>query len=358
MRIRTAIATVMLAGGLAAACSDSFSEEDVVGTWDVVTINGSAVPGNAWIRAEDGDSTEIPFDDFYFRFLAASDCSITMVIAGFGAVTAGQCEYAVTTDGSVSITVGGDYVIDGSVDGTEMTLTDEEANLYVLSKPESAGMPVVSVTVTPTADSVRAGGTTQLTATPKDVIGRPLRGRSVVWASDDATVARVSSQGVVTGVSGGVATITATSEGRQGTAEVTVWVGVTGAWVGSLDVPGGPCQLDLSITEAGTGAVTGTSLLYAPCLASPFAVTGTNNAAGVTDSVTLGFDNGGGATFSFAGMFDGDSTMTGFVSPGPHPATITRQSLTPAPPGGAAARSDVPFGAGTPLWPRRDPGGQ
>jgi hypothetical protein len=358
MATRTTIATVVLAGVLAAACSDAFSVEDVVGTWDVVAINGSDVPGDAWIRAEDGDSTEIPFDDFYFRFLAASDCSITMVIAGIGAVTTDECEYAITAQGDVSITVGGDYVIDGSVDGTAMTLTDEEANLYVLWKPEDAGTPVVSVTVTPAVDSVRSGESIQLTATPKDVIGRPLRGRSVVWTSDDEAVAHVNSQGLVTGVSGGVATITATSEGREGTAEVTVWVGVTGAWVGTLDVSGGPCQLDLSITEAGTGAITGTSLLYAPCYASPFAVTGTNNTAGVTDSVALGFDDGSGVTFSFAGIFDGDSTMTGSVFPGPYPANFTRQSLTPAPPGGAAVRSEVPAAAGAPLWPRRDPGGR
>lgn len=220
---------------------------------------------------------------------------------------------------------------------------------------ENEPVPVASVEVTPLADTVRAGATIQLTATLKDMDDNPLTGRTITWASDDEAVATVGSgTGLVTGEGSGAATITATSEGQTGTADVTVWVGVTGSWSGTLHVQP-DCQLDLAITEAGTGTITGTSQLFAPCLASAFTVTGTNHTGGVTDSVVMAFAAGGPA-FEFRGMFDGDATLTGVVDAGtPYPATITRQSLSPAPPAQAAARADIRSRTVTHPWPPRTP---
>src|SRR5207245_1111893 len=83
-------------------------------------------------------------------------------------------------------------------------------------------VPVASVTVTPTPATVPAGQTLQLTATTKDANGNVLTGRVVTWASDNAAVATVDSTGLVTGVTQGQATITATSETKTGTAAMTV----------------------------------------------------------------------------------------------------------------------------------------
>jgi len=82
--------------------------------------------------------------------------------------------------------------------------------------------PVASVTVSPASGTVAVGGTLQLTATPKDANGTPLGGRTVTWGSSNTSVATVSASGLVTGVTGGAATITATSEGQSGTAAITV----------------------------------------------------------------------------------------------------------------------------------------
>ena len=82
--------------------------------------------------------------------------------------------------------------------------------------------PVASVEVTPATATVSAGGTVQLTATPRDGTGQPLTGRTVTWATDNAQTATVSGTGLVTGVAVGTATITATSEGQSGTSSVTV----------------------------------------------------------------------------------------------------------------------------------------
>src|SRR5438067_360427 len=83
-------------------------------------------------------------------------------------------------------------------------------------------VPVASVAVSPASASVQVGQTVQLAATPRDANGNPLSGRAVSWASSNTAVATVSGSGLVTGVTAGSATITATSEGQGGTATITV----------------------------------------------------------------------------------------------------------------------------------------
>src|SRR3989441_8650245 len=85
-----------------------------------------------------------------------------------------------------------------------------------------ANVPVASVTVSPTAPNMYLGGTVQLTATLKDASGNVRSGRTVTWTTSSSAVATVSASGLVTGVAAGAATITATSEGQNGTAAVTV----------------------------------------------------------------------------------------------------------------------------------------
>jgi len=86
-------------------------------------------------------------------------------------------------------------------------------------------VPVASVAVSPASATVSAGASVQLTATPLDANGNALSGRTVTWASGNTAVATVSTNGLVTGVGGGSAAITATSEGKTGTSAVTVTTG-------------------------------------------------------------------------------------------------------------------------------------
>jgi uncharacterized protein YjdB len=86
--------------------------------------------------------------------------------------------------------------------------------------------PVGSVTVAPPSASIAGGQTVQLAATVRDDIGATVTDRAVAWTSSDETVATVSTTGLVTGRrAGGPVTITATSEERSGTSQVTVTVG-------------------------------------------------------------------------------------------------------------------------------------
>jgi len=78
------------------------------------------------------------------------------------------------------------------------------------------------VTVSPAAATLRAGATLQLAAATLDASGQPIANQTVTWTSSDAGVATVSVTGLVTAVAEGAATMTATTAGVSGTAEITV----------------------------------------------------------------------------------------------------------------------------------------
>jgi hypothetical protein len=82
---------------------------------------------------------------------------------------------------------------------------------------------VATVTVTLTSPTVEVGSSIQASAVLKDADGNVLTGRLITWTSSDNGLATVSLSGLVTGVAaGGPVTITATSDGQNGTATVTV----------------------------------------------------------------------------------------------------------------------------------------
>jgi len=82
--------------------------------------------------------------------------------------------------------------------------------------------PVASVVVSPATLSLGVGATQQLTASLRDSIGNVLTGRSIVWTSSNVVVGTVTGSGLVTALLAGGATITATSEGKSGSAALTV----------------------------------------------------------------------------------------------------------------------------------------
>src|SRR4029077_20896701 len=90
------------------------------------------------------------------------------------------------------------------------------AGLSVVAPPPVA---VASVGVTLASGSLNPGQTTQATAVTRDANNNVLTGRVIVWTSTNTAVATVnSSSGLVTAVAVGSAQITATSEGKAGSA--------------------------------------------------------------------------------------------------------------------------------------------
>lgn len=82
-------------------------------------------------------------------------------------------------------------------------------------------VPVASVQVSGPG-TVLVGATAQFVAIPKDDRGQPLTDRSITWSSSDGSTAPVAANGLVTGVVAGQVTISASSEGVSGSADLTV----------------------------------------------------------------------------------------------------------------------------------------
>lgn len=83
-------------------------------------------------------------------------------------------------------------------------------------------IPVATVRLSPLSSSIVQGGTVQINATIEDSTGTAVTDRVVEWTSSDPTRASVSQTGLVTTQAPGAVTITATSETRSGTSQVTV----------------------------------------------------------------------------------------------------------------------------------------
>lgn len=88
--------------------------------------------------------------------------------------------------------------------------------------PPAASTGVASVSVALSASQITVGGTTNATADLRTAAGAAVTGRAVSWTSSSPTVATVNEGGTVTALSAGSTTITATSEGRSGSAALTV----------------------------------------------------------------------------------------------------------------------------------------
>jgi hypothetical protein len=84
-------------------------------------------------------------------------------------------------------------------------------------------VPVDHIIVTPPDNDIQVGQQTQLTATAYDAGGAVLSGRTFFWASDATSVAGITTTGLVIGIAtGGPVTITATADGKTGSATVSV----------------------------------------------------------------------------------------------------------------------------------------
>ncbi len=101
-----------------------------------------------------------------------------------------------------------------------------------MTPPESTDKKVTAIAVTPSAQSITIGGTTQLkaTITPTDATNQ-----NVKWSSKQEAIASVSESGVVTGKTAGVARIVASAQdGSNVTGEAQVTV--TAPTLGTLTV--------------------------------------------------------------------------------------------------------------------------
>ena len=134
-----------------------------------------------------------------------SDTSIARIVSSYGPYAAFRPVKA------------GSAVVTATSEGKSGT-----AQLVVIAPP-----PVASVTVSPPNDTARVGeDSVNFSATLRDAQGRPLSGRLVTWTISDTSIARILFSGgpyaALRPVKAGSAVVTATSEGKIGTAQLVV----------------------------------------------------------------------------------------------------------------------------------------
>lgn len=149
-------------------------------------------------------------------------------------------------------------------------------------------IPAVStVTVTPTPNALTTGQTVQLTASLQDANGGTITGRTVTWASSNDAIASVSTTGLVTAKALGSANITASVEGKTGTAVVNVnpvsvaRVAITPA-SGTVSV-GKTLQLTATLSDANGQPITGKTVSW-----SSNGANATVDANGLVTGVSVG----------------------------------------------------------------------
>lgn len=81
---------------------------------------------------------------------------------------------------------------------------------------------VASVLVSAPTGPIDVGGTLTLSAVVRDAAGAVVTGRTLTWATSNATVATVSDAGTVSAIAAGSALISASLEGKTGSTQVTV----------------------------------------------------------------------------------------------------------------------------------------
>jgi len=183
------------------------------------------------------------------------------------------------TSNAAVATVDADGLVTAVTAGTATIAAAAEGKSGTAAITVSA--PVATVSVTPGSSSLLIGGSGALAATLRDAGGNVLTGRPITWSTQNPAIATVSGAGLVTAVSAGVATITATSEGRSGVALVTVLQPVSSVVLtGALNVKVGDTYtytatarladgtvvvrpLTWSILESGKGSMTAGGLLTA-----------------------------------------------------------------------------------------------
>ena len=152
---------------------------------------------------------------------------------------------SVSPEGAITgVTLGGPATITATIEGKEGT-----AQITVVDAA------VATITVSPPSSTIPVGSTVQLAAVVRDDQGNVLTGRVLLWSTSDAARASVSGSGLVTGVApGGPVTIVATSEGRSGSAQVTV--NPLPLSITTTTLPPGTVGVAYSQAVAATGGVT------------------------------------------------------------------------------------------------------
>ncbi|HJR41594.1 MAG TPA: Ig-like domain-containing protein [Gemmatimonadaceae bacterium] len=137
-----------------------------------------------------------------------------------GNVLVGRRIFFASNDENVA-TVTSDGVVTARAIGTAQIAASSEGQ-SAIAVVNVTQRPVATVTVLPSTAQLTVGGSVTLSAATFDSDGNLLSNRTVLWSSSNTNVATVDAQGIVQGRGLGSATISATSEGKTGSATANV----------------------------------------------------------------------------------------------------------------------------------------
>ena len=239
--------------------------------------------------------------------VSVAPSSVSMLVGGSRTLTATPKDSAGTaltgrvvtwasTDTNVAVVANG--VVTGRGVGTDtiVATVDGKSGRSVVAV---SAVPVATVVVTPAVDSLYLGAKVQLTAVTKDSAGGVLTGRLVTWQVSQS-FARVDSTGLVTAVGPqtGLAVVTATSEGKSGSAQVVVRQPQVGSVVVSprsdtIRALGDTIRATAVVRDSAGGALPGVSVTWTS--QSPYTA--------IVDSTGLVTGQHNGSVWVFANAF-------------------------------------------------------
>lgn len=128
-----------------------------------------------------------------------------------------------TSSNSGVASVSGAGLVTGIAVGGPVTITATSEGQVGTASASVVAPIVTTVTISPAVTTVASGGTTPLSALIRDQNGATMTEKTPTWTTSNASIATVSPIGLVTGIAaGGPVTITATVDGKTGTASITV----------------------------------------------------------------------------------------------------------------------------------------
>jgi alpha-tubulin suppressor-like RCC1 family protein/uncharacterized protein YjdB len=239
LSLNPTVATVTNSGSATAVAAGTTTIVAYVENWSGATTLAVSGPpldfGGEWRFAEvwyGGNYDESPY------YLCSDTGSVTFIQNGptftGSASRAGDCldetpmlvSEGVVNGSRLSFLMGCRYTAAVTGAGADLmsgrAVDCPDSNTWVMSFQAVRVGSTASVIVQPSATTLLPGATAQLTAVVRDAAGDELSGLPIEWVSDDPAVATVSPSGLVAGVASGTATITATADGRGGTAAITV----------------------------------------------------------------------------------------------------------------------------------------